>query len=49
MSGYGAATEVVRRPLLRVLFVEDMPTDVKLCVRERRKQVSRLPKTSSNP
>ncbi len=37
MSGYGAATEVVRRPPLRVLFVEDMPTDVKLCLRELKK------------
>jgi len=49
MSGYGAATEVVRRPLLRVLFVEDMPTDVKLCVRELKKAGSRLPKMSSKP
>ena len=37
MSGHGAATEVVRRPALRVLFVEDLPTDVKLCVRELKK------------
>src|SRR6266849_1500107 len=34
MSRYGAATEAVRRRSLRVLFVEDMPTDVKLCLRE---------------
>src|SRR5258708_28475374 len=37
MSRYGAATEAVRRRSLRVLFVEDMPTDVKLCLRELKK------------
>src|SRR6266700_4087756 len=37
MSGDGAATEVVRRPPVRVLFVEDLPTDVKLCLRELKK------------
>jgi len=37
MSRYGAATETVRRRPLRVLFVEDLPADVKLCLRELKK------------
>ncbi|MFY9584063.1 MAG: EAL domain-containing protein [Candidatus Acidiferrales bacterium] len=37
MRRYGAATEAVRRRPLRVLFVEDSPADVKLCLRELKK------------
>lgn len=37
MSAYGAATEAVRKRPLRVLFLEDLPADVKLCVRELKK------------